>query len=159
MVASAGNFGMNPGTNQVGYGGVTSPGNAPSAITVGAADQHKTAKRDDDSVAPFSSRGPTWIDGFAKPDLVAPGVGEVSRWAKAGNLSKLYPQLTVEDSDYASLSDLAKLSGTSMAAAATSGIAALVLEANPDLTPNALKAVLDTPRRRSATRTASRSTR
>ena len=67
----------------------------------------------------------------------------MSRWAKAGNLSKLYPQLKVEDSNYASLSDLAKLSGTSMAAAAASGIVALVMQANPDLPPNAIKAVLE----------------
>ena len=77
VVASAGNFGMNPSTGQVGSGGLISPGNAPSAITVGAVDQNSTEKRGDDSVAPFSSRGPTWIDGFAKPDLVAPGVGEI----------------------------------------------------------------------------------
>ena len=32
-----------------------------------------TAQRDDDVVAPYSSRGPSWYDGFAKPDLVAPG--------------------------------------------------------------------------------------
>ncbi len=143
VVASAGNFGMNPGTNQVGYGGITSPGNAPSAITVGAVDQNKTEKRDDDYVASFSSRGPTWIDGFAKPDLVAPGVGEVSRSSQNGNLFKLFPQLRYEDANRVALTDLAKLSGTSLAAAAASGIVALVMQANPDLPPNAIKAVLE----------------
>jgi serine protease AprX len=142
VVASAGNFGTNPTTGQVGYGGITSPGNAPSAITVGAVDQNKTARRDDDSVASFSSRGPTWIDGFAKPDIVAPGVNEVSRMAKAGNLLKLFPQLQ-HDAGGGGPADLAKLSGTSMAAAAASGIVAVVMQANPDLPPNAIKAVLE----------------
>ncbi len=143
VVASAGNFGMNPGTNQAGYGGLTSPGNAPSAITVGAVDQNSTLTRGDDSVAPFSSRGPTWVDGFAKPDLVAPGVGEVSRASKTANLFTLYPELRFQDADFPKLTDLAKLSGTSMAAAAATGIVALVLQANPDLPPNAIKAVLE----------------
>jgi serine protease AprX len=143
VVASAGNYGLNPNTNQVGYGGITSPGNAPSAITVGAVDQNDTQTRGDDSVAPFSSRGPTWIDGFAKPDLVAPGVGEVSRMAKAGNLFKYFPQVRYNDPNDVSLLDLAKLSGTSMAAAAASGIVALVMQANPALPPNAIKAVLE----------------
>jgi subtilisin family serine protease len=34
VVASAGNFGKNPDTGVEGYGGITSPGNAASAITV-----------------------------------------------------------------------------------------------------------------------------
>ena len=36
VVVSAGNLGINPDTGEPGYGGITSPGNAPSAITVGA---------------------------------------------------------------------------------------------------------------------------
>jgi len=73
VVVSAGNHGSNPDTGQVGYGGITSPGNAPSAITVGATNTSGTLNRADDFVAPYSSRGPSWIDGYAKPDLVAPG--------------------------------------------------------------------------------------
>jgi serine protease AprX len=147
VVASAGNFGMNPQTHQVGYGGITSPGNAPSAITVGAADTRQTLHRDDDTVAPFSSRGPTWFDGFAKPDLVAPGVGDVARAAGGATLYRLFPSVLLEDDDGDDPSTdpkkFARLSGTSMAAAVASGVAALVLEANPRLTPNAVKAVLE----------------
>ena len=44
VVTSAGNVGVNPVTGQVGYAGILSPGNAPSAITVGAA-------RTDDTIA------------------------------------------------------------------------------------------------------------
>ena len=77
VVASAGNWGTNPDTGEVGYAGIVSPGNAPSAITVGATDTLGTDTRTDDRVASFSSRGPTWYDGYAKPDLVAPGRREV----------------------------------------------------------------------------------
>src|SRR5262249_60849189 len=51
VVASAGNFGRNPSTGQIGYAGLTSPGNAPSAITVGAAVTQGTVTRADDRVA------------------------------------------------------------------------------------------------------------
>ncbi len=45
VVASAGNHGMNQETGEIGYAGITSPGNAPSAITVGALDMHDTVDR------------------------------------------------------------------------------------------------------------------
>ena len=73
VVVSAGNIGINPTTGAVGYSGITSPGNARSAITVGALDTRQTLTRTDDVVTDYSSRGPTWHDGLAKPDLVAPG--------------------------------------------------------------------------------------
>ena len=57
-VFAAGNNGM---------GGMGSPGSYPEAIAVGASDEN-------DAVAPFSSRGPSPIDGGVKPDVVAPGV-------------------------------------------------------------------------------------
>ena len=82
VVVSAGNLGMHPETGAVGYAGITSPGNAPSAITVGAVDLHYTGYRADDTVGPYSSRGPTWYDAFAKPDLVAPGSAGGGRRAR-----------------------------------------------------------------------------
>ena len=51
VVVSAGNHGTNATTGEVGYGGITSPGNAPSAITVGAANTSATLNRSDDFVA------------------------------------------------------------------------------------------------------------
>src|SRR5262249_30233505 len=69
VVVSAGNFGGDPTTHEAEYAGITSPANAPDAITVGAVDTLGTVARSDDHVAWYSSRGPTWYDGFQKPDL------------------------------------------------------------------------------------------
>ena len=72
VVASAGNLGLDAeGRPQ--HGGITSPGNAPWVLTVGAASHQGTVGRGDDQVASFSSQGPTWIDFSAKPDILAYG--------------------------------------------------------------------------------------
>jgi serine protease AprX len=54
VVASAGNFGVDA-NGQPGYAGISSPGDAPSAITVGSVDIKGTISRNDDGVAPYSS--------------------------------------------------------------------------------------------------------
>jgi serine protease AprX len=136
VVVAAGNFGTSPKTGQVGYAGIVSPANAPSAISAGAVNTFDTVTRDDDRVAPYSSRGPSWYDGFAKPDVVAPGHDLLSVAAEGSTLKKLQEARGNKGS-------YMKLSGTSMAAGVTSGIVALVLQANHKLTPNALKAVLE----------------
>ena len=87
MVVAAGNYGTNPNTGLAGYGGIASPGNAPSAITVGAANTNSTVDRSDDRLAPYSSRGPSWYDGIAKPDVLAPGQGLVSSDASGSTLN------------------------------------------------------------------------
>lgn len=142
VVAAAGNRGKNAAGQPV-YGGINAPGNAPWVVTVGASSTEGTPYRFDDVVAPYSSRGPTRIDYQAKPDLVAPGTGVVSlsnpsslfyttqalfllNGSMAGNGSKPYLSLT----------------GTSMAAPVVSGTIALMLQANPNLTPNLVKAIL-----------------
>src|SRR5688572_13987106 len=86
VVAAAGNYGVSLETGQPGYAGILSPGNAPSAITVGSVRTFDTDRRSDDRVAEYSSRGPAWYDGVAKPDLVAPGQGLVSVAAKSSTL-------------------------------------------------------------------------
>ncbi len=139
VVVAAGNDGP-------GYGSINSPGNAPSAITVGAVDGKTTVTRTDDYVPDFSSRGPTWYDGFPKPDVSAPGVNLFSDAAAGSTLvtstNPAYPQETV------GAANLLDLSGTSMAAAVATGVVALELDANTHqatapLTPNAAKAILE----------------
>src|SRR4029078_9795639 len=67
VVAAAGNSGEAPdGTPQ--FGLITSPGNSPYALTVEALDTHGTPQRSDDTLAPFSSKGPTRFDLVLKPD-------------------------------------------------------------------------------------------
>jgi serine protease AprX len=103
--------------------------------------------RNDDVVAPYSSRGPTWYDGFAKPDVVAPGHSLSAGANPASYLWQTYPALRATP---AGAGSYMRLSGTNMAAAVATGVVALVLEANrsanlaagPALTPNAVKAVL-----------------
>ena len=144
VVTSAGNFGTNPATGELGYAGITSPGNAPSAITVGSLKTKNTVPRADDTVASYSSRGPSWYDAFLKPDLVAPGDQLISDIPKISTLKSSLPKMRVRSSR----GDYLKLSGTSMAAGVTSGAIALVLEAarcandGATPTPNLVKALV-----------------
>ena len=66
VVAAAGNFGKNAaGLPQ--YGGISAPANCPWVITVGASSTNGTPNRNDDTMASFSSRGPTYIDWGRSP--------------------------------------------------------------------------------------------
>jgi serine protease AprX len=141
VVAAAGNLGTTEdGTPQV--GGITSPGNAPWVLTVGASSHQGTRTRRDDSVGAFSSRGPTWIDGDMKPDIVAPGVGTESLAAANSTLYHTYSDYLLDGTRRTAFKPYLSLTGTSMAAPVVAGTVALMLEANPDLTPNAVKAIL-----------------
>jgi serine protease AprX len=131
VVASAGNYGKTQDGRSV-LGGITSPGNSPFALTVGALDGRGTAVRSDDVVADFSSRGPTLFDRLVKPDIAAPGRRLHSLYAPGSTLAKRFPEKLVSDNGALGLFEL---SGTSMAAGVVSGAAALVFEANPKLTP------------------------
>lgn len=138
VVASAGNYGRADNGAMV-LGGVTSPGNSPHAITVGAIDTKGTASTSDDVVAPYSSRGPTRFDFAVKPDVVAPGTRVVSLEAKGNYLVRAYPSWHVAGTGK---NAYMRLSGTSMATAVVSGGAALLLDANPDLSPWQVKLAL-----------------
>jgi serine protease AprX len=149
VVAAAGNMGRRLDTGLPGYAGILSPGNAPSAITIGAINTQKTTTRLDDAVASYSSRGPTWFDGLAKPDLVAPGECLVSAAAPDSLLYTTLPdrRVTVNVNGTAPAKYF-RLSGTSMATAVATGVAALAIEANRSafatpLTPNLVKAILE----------------
>jgi serine protease AprX len=143
VVTAAGNVGMNPLTGQVGYAGILSPGNAPSAITVGAVKSADTTTRADDLVADYSSRGPTWYDAFTKPDIVAPAHRLLGPATTTQLLYTVLPTLR----DTRGGRPYLRLSGTSMAAGVVSGSVALMIEAaktnfGVKPTANALKAML-----------------
>ena len=141
VVAAAGNFGKNA-AGQLQYGGITAPGNAPWVLTVGASSTMGTLTRNDDTMASFSSSGPSYIDFEAKPDLVAPGVGTVSL-AVPGSTFYITKATALLDGKRPSGSKpYLVLSGTSMAAPVVTGTVALMLQANPNLTPNLIKALL-----------------
>ena len=139
VVAAAGNHGQTSDGRAI-AGGITSPGNSPFALTVGALDAKGTADRSDDEVATFSSNGPTQWDVIIKPDLVAPGRRITSAEAAGSALSVNFPLQHVAGSGSDSY---IYGSGTSMAAAVVSGAAALLLEERPDLQPLGVKAALE----------------
>ena len=141
VVAAAGNLGRNA-LGELQRGGITAPGNAPWVLTVGASDDRGTVDRGDDRVAPFSSRGPSAIDGAAKPDLVAPGVAIESLAEPSSVLFGAHPRARVRGTVSTVSPPYLSLTGTSMAAPLVAATAALMVQANPSLTPNAVKAIL-----------------
>ena len=141
VVAAAGNKGEGA-TGRVQYGGITAPANAPWVVTVGATSHAGTTDRADDSIARFSSRGPTAVDYLAKPDIVAPGVGIESLSAPGSSLYKNFPAFLLAGTVSTTSLPYMSLTGTSMAAPVVTGTVALMLQANPSLTPNAVKAIL-----------------
>jgi serine protease AprX len=142
VVSAAGNLGRNA-AGQPQYGGIAAPGNAPWVITVGASSHNGTVDRSDDTVAGFSSRGPSALDVQAKPDLVAPGVG-IESLAEAGStLYNTKPLMRLWGTVQTATEPYLSLSGTSMASPVVSGSIALMLQANPALTPNQVKAILE----------------
>ncbi len=124
VVVPAGNDGPGAGT-------VDSPGFDPVLMTAGAVDDRGTPSVSDDVATEWTSRGPTpW--GAAKPDVAAPGAHLVSLRAPGSTIDKENPSAVVDEAYF-------RGSGTSMSAAVTAGVAALVLSSEPNLTPNQLK--------------------
>ena len=87
VVTSAGNRGRTASGNLV-LGTITSPGNSPAAITVGALNTFGTVVRSDDAITTYSSRGPAPYDLSVKPDIVAPGNKIVSLEAADSYLAR-----------------------------------------------------------------------
>ncbi|HEY1240027.1 MAG TPA: S8 family peptidase [Bryobacteraceae bacterium] len=149
VVSAAGNSGRDNTYGNNGYGTILAPGNDPYVITVGAMNTKGTTSRWDDIVASYSSKGPTLVDHIVKPDLVAPGNDIVSVLASPNaTLPSQYPQTRVPNNYYVSGLALGnstkylKLSGTSMSTPVVAGAAALLIQQNPSITPDQVKARL-----------------
>jgi len=130
VVASAGNAG--PDSMTVGV-----PGNIPYIITAGAASDNYTPETGTDNfLTSFSSAGPT-VEGFVKPEVVAPG-GHI--------LGMMPPDCWIVDNYGCFLSqegdDFYRMSGSSQSAAVVSGLVALLLQSDPTLTPDEVKGKL-----------------
>jgi serine protease AprX len=138
VVVAAGNYGKAPDGRMI-LGGITSPGNSPYAITVGATNTWATVKRSDDTVATFSSRGPTAYDFAVKPDIAAPGTKIISLQANGSYLPATYPTIHVAGTGN---NAYMFLSGTSMAAPMVSGAVALLVQGTPGLSPAQVKLAL-----------------
>jgi serine protease AprX len=128
VVASAGNYWSDGAFNPV----TASPANDPFIITVGAIDEKGTTRTQDDAWANFSAIGNT-TDGFYKPDIHAPGKDIVSLLSRNSPWDEQYPDRVTSNGEYI------RLSGTSMSAPMVTGVVALLLQDEPNLTPDQVK--------------------
>jgi serine protease AprX len=129
VVTAAGNYASNGAPSGV----LFSPANDPFVITVGAVDVNGNPGTGNDFNAPWSAYGYT-VDGFAKPELAAPGRYMIE-WVPSGT------SLAAER-PYALVKGGMELSGTSFAAPIVSGMAADLLGEHPDWTPDQIKGAL-----------------
>lgn len=128
VVAAAGNDGPDPET-------IGSPGNLPYLITVGAVtDSWTPDTRDDDYIPDFSSRGPT-PSGHVKPDVVALGGHMTGLIHPESAIALEQPEDILRTGEFVS-------TGSSQASAFVTGILALLIQLEPDLTPDDLKCKL-----------------
>ena len=137
VVAAAGNDGADAGT-------VSTPGADPFIITAGSFDDQGTRSEQDDRESAFSSRGPT-LDGFVKPDVLAPGRRVVSLRAAGPQIAPVAPVAPVHGSAHETTSSnslYTRMSGTSVSSAMVSGVAALVLSFHASYTPTNAKGAI-----------------
>src|SRR6185503_13772329 len=143
VVVAAGNYGVDGQPTTVAY----APGNDPFVITVGASDLNGTpTSRSDDFAAPWSAYGYT-LDGFAKPDIGAPGRQLVGPVPTTSTMALEHPERV-------SASGYMWMSGTSFAAPVVAGAAAQLLAKYPSWTPDQVKGALMLTAKQTAARTA-----
>ena len=157
VVVAAGNLGRDNSWGEQGYATIEAPGNDPNVITVGSMSPLGTWTRTDDIVSSYSSKGPTLLDHILKPDIMAPGNKITSLLAPGSTLATIAPNTAVITSKTLNtICDVnlgisncgttavgpqyLQLSGTSMATPVVSAGAALMIQANPNLTPDTIKA-------------------
>ena len=138
VVAAAGNYAVDGSASGVTF----APGNDPFVITVGAADIDGSIGAADDFAAPWSAWGYT-LDGFAKPEIGAPGRHLIASVPPNSTLLTERPDAVRPNTSM-------ELSGTSFAAPIVAAAAAQVLARHPGWTPDQVKGALmvaarDTP--------------
>ena len=124
--------------------GLSGMGSSDLSVTVGATDDKNTIDRADDTIAGYSSRGPRRdnADGNPlnelKPEVTAPGTNIVqAEGCVTDGTCNNFLGGDASDNGYTG-----RGSGTSYAAPAVTGIMAMMLEANPELTPAEIKEIL-----------------
>jgi serine protease AprX len=133
VVVAAGNGGAGTLT-------VTSPASDPFVVTAGSFDDQGTTSTSDDVESSFSSRGAT-LDGFAKPDVLAPGRHIVSLRA-AGAYNAIAKPGNLRSKSLSASPEYIRMSGTSAAAGFVTGVAALVEAAHRGYTPTQTKGAI-----------------
>ena len=120
VVVAAGNGGPAAGT-------ITAPGDDPLVITAGAANDRGTPAAAGDVAPPYTSRGPVAATGAAKPDVAAPGTAIIGLQDPGSAISSIPTEPDLQAPNFGGA--YRRGSGSSMAAAITSGVAALVYSA------------------------------
>ena len=124
--------------------GLSGMGSSDLSITVGASDDGNTIDRSDDTVASYSSRGPRRDNGDnnplneLKPEISAPGTNiiQAEGCVTSGTCNNFIGQ------DASGNTYTSRGSGTSYAAPSVSGILALMMEANANLTTAEMKEII-----------------